>query len=232
MSKSKAKGTAAETAVVSFLASNGFPYVERRALNGALDLGDITGIPGICIEVKNCKEYTFAAWMRETETERVNARADYGILVVKPKGVGSTRVDKWWACMYFKPFNLLVDEAGAFPGSWLVKRMSGRAINRDIGPAMSELVRSCAEHGTDPMLWIDPIRVEDTNFWYSITTLGTLSGLLVAAGYGRLRDVGQAAVEGQGGGGSVEGQLQDGVLVGGQGRDRVVEVAPWWDSDS
>lgn len=232
MSKSKAKGTAAETAVVSFLASNGFPYAERRALNGAVDLGDITGIPGIVLEVKNCKEYTFGAWMRETEVERDNARADYGILVVKPKGVGATRVDQWWACMYWKPFNDLVDEAGAFPGKWMLKRMSGRAINRDIGPTMSQLLKACAEYGMDPVVWIDPIRVVDTNFWYSITTLGTLSGLLVEAGYGRRRDVGQAAVEGQGGGGSVEGQLQDGVLVGGQGRDRVVEVAPWWDSDS
>lgn len=215
MSKSKAKGTAAETAVVSFLASNGFPYAERRALNGAVDLGDITGIPGIVLEVKNCKEYTFGAWMRETEVERANAKADYGVLVVKPKGVGNTRVDKWWACMYFKPFNELVDEAGAFPGSWLVKRMSGRAINRDIGPSMSELVRSCAEHGTDPVLLVDPIRVEDTNFWYSITTLGTLSGLLVEAGYGRRRDVGQAVVEGQGGRGPAAGELQDGVQLGG-----------------
>jgi hypothetical protein len=44
MSKAKAKGTSAETAVVKFLIDNGFPYAERRALNGALDLGDITGL--------------------------------------------------------------------------------------------------------------------------------------------------------------------------------------------
>jgi len=56
MSKAKAKGTSAETAVVKYLIDNGFPYAERRALNGALDLGDITGTPALAWEVKNHKE--------------------------------------------------------------------------------------------------------------------------------------------------------------------------------
>lgn len=44
----KAIGTAAETAVVRYLAAHGFPAAERRALHGATDLGDITGTPGLC----------------------------------------------------------------------------------------------------------------------------------------------------------------------------------------
>ncbi len=42
MSKSKQKGTAAETAVVKYLKANGFPKAERRALQGNLDKGDIS----------------------------------------------------------------------------------------------------------------------------------------------------------------------------------------------
>ena len=44
----KAIGTAAETAVVRYLAAHGFPAAERRALHGATDLGDITGTPRSC----------------------------------------------------------------------------------------------------------------------------------------------------------------------------------------
>jgi hypothetical protein len=171
--------------VVLFLSQNGFPYVERRALAGAEDKGDISGIPGICIEVKNCATYTFSAWMRETEVERENAKADFGILVVKPKGVGTTRIGDWWASMYFKDFNNLVDKAGAFPGNWHVKSMSGFAINRQIGPTVSAHMKYCKEEEKDGMVWITPIGVRDPQMWYSITTLTTLSGLLVAAGYGK-----------------------------------------------
>lgn len=48
----KAIGTAAETAVVRYLAAHGFPAAERRALHGATDLGDITGTPSLCWETE------------------------------------------------------------------------------------------------------------------------------------------------------------------------------------
>jgi hypothetical protein len=54
MSKSKQKGTAAETAVVNWLVSKGRKHVERRSLNGVNDRGDIAGVPGVVLEVKNC----------------------------------------------------------------------------------------------------------------------------------------------------------------------------------
>lgn len=89
MTKSKEKGTAAETAVVRYLRSlviNGrsvFPYVERRALTGGKDKGDIAGIPGVVIEVKAAKRLELAAWKRETLEEMANADASWGVLVVK-----------------------------------------------------------------------------------------------------------------------------------------------------
>ncbi len=56
MSKSKQKGTAAETAVVKYLKANGFPKAERRALQGSLDKGDISGIDDVVLEVKDHKK--------------------------------------------------------------------------------------------------------------------------------------------------------------------------------
>lgn len=117
MSKAKQKGTAAETALVRFLQGQGFPGAERRALGGGgagEDLGDITGIPALCMEVKNHATYKIPAWIKETEIERINAKADFGILVVKPNGVGMTpdKVGQWWGIMPMQMMMDLLRDAG------------------------------------------------------------------------------------------------------------------------
>lgn len=115
MSKAKQKGTAAETALVKFLQKNGFPGAERRALGGGghgEDLGDVAGTVGIAWEVKNQRQYNFHQWLRETELERIHSRSDYGILVVKPNGIGLAKPEDFWAIM---PISFIVDllrEAG------------------------------------------------------------------------------------------------------------------------
>lgn len=88
MNKQKAKGTSFETLIVNYLRLHGFPYAERRALTGTNDMGDITGTGPLVWECKNHATLKLSEWLRETETERDNARADYGILVVKRRGVG------------------------------------------------------------------------------------------------------------------------------------------------
>lgn len=82
MSKSKARGTAAEREVVRYL-QNWWPAAERRALSGNKDKGDVAGIPGVVIEVKAAQRQELAAWRRETWTEMENAGAKHCILVVK-----------------------------------------------------------------------------------------------------------------------------------------------------
>lgn len=86
MTRSKQKGTSAETAVVRYLQANGFPHVERRALAGVNDKGDIAGVPGVVIEVKNCSRMDLSGWVREAETERDNAHAAVGVVWHKRRG--------------------------------------------------------------------------------------------------------------------------------------------------
>ena len=113
MSKSKQKGTSAETAVVTFLRDHGFPTAERRALSGGADKGDILAGPGLVWEVKaHTKGYDFPAWMRETETERLNALANLGILVVKPVGVGAANTGQWWTVLPLAQLTQLLRDAG------------------------------------------------------------------------------------------------------------------------
>ena len=101
--RSKAIGTAAETAVVRYLRANGWPAAERRALKGVLDEGDITGTPGICWEVKArsrpVSDEQITAWLVETEIERANAGAEIGILVIRRPGFGTANVGRWWAVL-------------------------------------------------------------------------------------------------------------------------------------
>ncbi len=100
VNKPKQKGTAAESAVVSFLRTQGFPYAERLALQGGKDRGDITGVPGIVFEVKAVQEYAFNQWLGEARVERDNAGADFGMVIAKPRLVGTSKTGQWYALMY------------------------------------------------------------------------------------------------------------------------------------
>ncbi|WP_188187993.1 hypothetical protein [Nonomuraea sp. SYSU D8015] len=101
--------------MVKTLRIHGFPHAERRALAGCQDLGDITGCPGIVFEVKggdaarNASDAQIAAWMVETEVERVNARAEVGVLVVQRRGVGAQNAHRWWAHITSRTLTALME---------------------------------------------------------------------------------------------------------------------------
>jgi hypothetical protein len=86
MSKSRAKGTAWESAIVDFLRERGAPHAERRALGGANDRGDIAGIPGVVIEAKSAARLELSAWLAEAEAERANDGADLAAVWIKKRG--------------------------------------------------------------------------------------------------------------------------------------------------
>jgi len=110
MSKSKQKGTAAETAVVNWLLSKGRKHVERRSLNGVNDRGDIAGVPGVVLEIKNCAKIELSAWLKELEAEMINDKADTGVVIHKKKG--TTDVGLWYATMPVSVWFKLIEKAG------------------------------------------------------------------------------------------------------------------------
>lgn len=89
--KSKAKGTRAETEAVRYLRER-FPAAERRALAGNKDKGDIAGVPGAVGEVKAATQVRLRPWQAETLEEMGNADADHCFLVVK---VAHKSVGQW-----------------------------------------------------------------------------------------------------------------------------------------
>lgn len=108
MNRSKAKGTAAESAVVEYLNDNGFPNAERRALAGNTDKGDIAGIVGVVIEVKACAKTELAGWVDEATVEASNARASIAAVWHKRPRKGSP--GDWYVTMTGATFLQLISE--------------------------------------------------------------------------------------------------------------------------
>lgn len=89
-SRQKAKGTRFESSVVRYMREAlGDERIERRALHGTQDMGDIYGIRAhgwdVIAECKSHKEVTpalVAEWREQTLRERENADAGAALLVV------------------------------------------------------------------------------------------------------------------------------------------------------
>lgn len=80
------KGPFFEKQVVEYLQAHGFPYAERRVMGGTKDKGDIGGIPGVVLELKNQKRESLAEWVDEAEQEAVNAGVTVFAVVHKRRG--------------------------------------------------------------------------------------------------------------------------------------------------
>ena len=96
-STAKAKGSGAERDVVKWLKNNGFTYADRRLAGATLDKGDISGIPGVTIEIKNHAKMDLAGWVGELLTEMANDKAWTGTVLHKRKGKGDPA--EWYATM-------------------------------------------------------------------------------------------------------------------------------------
>lgn len=91
MNRSKDKGTAWESACAAYLRENGVPWAERRALGGALDKGDLAGVPEVAFECKAEQSIDLPGYLREAEAERANAGARMGVVWIKRRGKTSAR---------------------------------------------------------------------------------------------------------------------------------------------
>jgi hypothetical protein len=108
LSAGKAKGTAAETDVIGYLRDHGFPNAERRALNGNADRGDVAGVPGVVIEVKNAARVELAQWLDEALREGRNANAQVSAVWFKRRGKGSP--GQWFVTMTGEQFTRLIGD--------------------------------------------------------------------------------------------------------------------------
>lgn len=91
---SKARGTRWESQIRDYL--NGvleyshptdWRLVKRQAQEGAKDVGDLHAWPFV-LEAKDVKSPAVPTWLRQAETEAVNAGFPYGVVIHKTRGKG------------------------------------------------------------------------------------------------------------------------------------------------
>ncbi len=107
---SRRKGAAAEVAVVRWLRGRGRPTTERRPSGSPDPFGDVAGIPGTVIEVKNHAALDLAGWATQLEAEIAAAGAETGVVIVKRRG--TTDVGRWYAVLTVDTWERLMTEAG------------------------------------------------------------------------------------------------------------------------
>lgn len=184
VNKPKNKGTVAETAVVTYLRDHGWPYAERRSLNGATDKGDVTGCPGLCFEVKYANfGIRMASWVQETVVETANAGADFGVLVVKPLGLGVTRVDRWFAIMNGAQFDRLARlQRPEFP--YIVDGEPTLYTEKNLTWSLNAGLRRTAPREVLALRMKPPGAMDKPDQWYRVLTLEHMVTLLRSVGYG------------------------------------------------
>jgi hypothetical protein len=115
MSRSKAKGTAFESAVVRWLSSalGAEPgAIHRETLHGSHDEGDVGGIYAhgrrVVMECKNHSRDELPRWLREAEAERGNVDALAGVVVSKRRGIGESRMGEQLVSLTLRDFVAIV----------------------------------------------------------------------------------------------------------------------------
>jgi hypothetical protein len=60
------RGTVHERAVVAWLRAHGVPHAERTATGRAQTAGDVAGLPGVHLELRNRARLDLAGWVDDT----------------------------------------------------------------------------------------------------------------------------------------------------------------------
>lgn len=129
VNKSKAKGTAAETAIVNYMRKFS-SVIERRTLSGSSDKGDIAGVIGTVIEVKNAAAMALGAWVDEAARERDNAQASLGVVWHKRRG--TTNPAEWYVTMTGADLMILLVESGrVVKGVPIAAYLQGSTVEAD-----------------------------------------------------------------------------------------------------
>lgn len=144
------KGREAENAVAKVLQAHGMLHAERRTKRGGTvlldgvpvpaDAGDLTGMPGVVVQVKWSGYKPLAHDMLRTDQQRRVARADVGLLVRKRPGVGCARAGEWDA---YLPTAQVQDLLGS---TLSLGHLAGRIWHTDLDTAASLLAH--AGYGT------------------------------------------------------------------------------------
>jgi hypothetical protein len=121
-----------ERAVAQWFRENGWPYAEP--VGAGRDGSDVTGIPGLCVEVKARRDLNLPQWLRQHSNSLADGDAQawqLPLVVHRPDGYGPARIAEWPVTMRLDDFTALLHEAGY--GSANVETGMGQGRARDGG---------------------------------------------------------------------------------------------------
>lgn len=114
------RGADAERAVVAFLRDNGYPDARRYLAGDGRQPGDIDGVPGLCIEVKDVAASSWPTWCRQADAE-----AGGRTWVVVRRKRGNPNVAEWpciaatrWETWRLGARSGLIEPFGEFMAWW------------------------------------------------------------------------------------------------------------------
>jgi hypothetical protein len=88
--------------------ADGWPYAE--AVGAGASGADLTGTPGIAVEVKARREFTPLEFMRQAARNATDGQIP--VVVLRPIGAGPTTVDDWPAILPHGVLRKLLHAAG------------------------------------------------------------------------------------------------------------------------
>jgi hypothetical protein len=112
---SKRKGSKFEVDVVNYLQTHGFPHAERRALRGVNDAGDVAGVVGWVLEVKNHAKLDIGNWSREAAREAVAGSVRRWAVIHKKR---QANVSEAYVTMPLRLFAELLGDVEHFTGDY------------------------------------------------------------------------------------------------------------------
>jgi hypothetical protein len=104
----KRRGAETVAAVALWFRNYGWPYAEPV---GAGRAGvDVTGMPGIALEVKARRDLQLSAWLRQAT--KTNRNGGIPVVIHRPDGAGPAHIADWPATMRLEDLTALLRLAG------------------------------------------------------------------------------------------------------------------------
>ena len=106
----KQRGHDTERAVAGWFAAHGWPYAEPvgAGRNGT----DVTGMPGLLVEVKARRDFTATVWLRQHTNNLTEMSPPLPLVVWRPDGYGLGTLAAWPVMMRLDDFTALLHAAG------------------------------------------------------------------------------------------------------------------------
>lgn len=103
----KHRGYESQKWAAEWFQEHGWPFAESA---GAGRPGvDVTGMPGVAVEVKARRGFNLTGWLKQAASER---RKGLPVVIVRPDGYGKARLHQWGAVLTLEDLTTLLHQAG------------------------------------------------------------------------------------------------------------------------